>query len=96
VKAISAHCPTRFATMPFVAKDVARSKVALQMMAMDDGSDACTKNMQNATEVKQMIMGMGCHKTFWTELLITLLQPISDAIHQLEAARPLLSQPSTV
>jgi hypothetical protein len=102
-KQIVVNIPTRFATNLFVLKSIWESKQALnsnlqQAVAAEAwrapgapgaNSEGNGYKVRNIFERKYP----GA-EYFWenVELLIELLQPFSDAIHQLEADRPLLAQ----
>jgi hypothetical protein len=98
-KQIVVNVPTRFATNFFVLRSVADSRQALIQAV---GSEAWSapggpgaNRDSNGGKVRGIVeRSIPEASYFWenVELLIELLQPFSDAIHQLEADRPMLSQ----
>jgi hypothetical protein len=91
--AFGAPSPTRFANQVFCLRDVVRSKEAFQHAAIDDNWDDAVKYLANKDEVHKIIAGANNVK-FWAdaEVVLVILQPIMDAIHTIEADKPLLSQ----
>jgi hypothetical protein len=112
-KNVRTHCPTRFAIMHMICRDLVATKDAIKTMcAADDWSDVAA-NCTHAAEFRRAALSDAAEwcgplqptrsntvaagavsRTFWSEMdeLIELIQPISDAIHQLEADRAMLSQ----
>lgn len=89
VKCIRQHAPTRFATMCMLVSDILSNKAAIKAMRGDDAWDQASSGSENADIFKHVI-----EASFWRELQLVsqLLQPISQAIHQVEADLPMLSQ----
>ncbi|KAJ9522027.1 hypothetical protein QJQ45_005081 [Haematococcus lacustris] len=89
LRGVSAHIDTRFAILFTICKDIRRSKDAL-------------RNMRESGNWAKVSAGSANHACFdvvldiewWKRLdaVISLMQPIFNAIQQLEANRPLLSQ----
>jgi hypothetical protein len=73
-----------------MAKDILDSKSALIDMVTCDDWEAASSGADKARGLKTTVM----NETFFSDLklLVQLVQPVSDAIHQLEANKPLLSQ----
>lgn len=107
VDAIAVHCPTRFATAHFICHDLIKSKEAIRSMVSDDSAegswDTVAKSSTDRETFKNAALGVVARasgrgrparpfKFAEMEAGITLVQPVCDAIHQLEADRPLLSQ----
>lgn len=101
--AIAVHCPTRFATMHFVTKDLYDNREAIKDVVMDDdeGSvaqwSAISKDLTHAVTFENVAKGIATGRaraiTFNDfKACIDLVNPISDAIHQFESDSPLLSQ----
>jgi hAT family C-terminal dimerisation region len=90
VRAISTHAPTRFATMYLVVRDLHQNQQAIMSMCNDDEWTAAAKASTNS----DVFTDNANKADFWQQLKLVkeLLEPISDAIHQLEADLPLLSQ----
>lgn len=97
--AIATHCPTRFAIVHFIGRDLIASKAAIQSLVLDDDAwAAATNDCTHAAEFKAAAVGISGRGrgafNFYADLeqLNKLVQPICDAIHQLEADAPRLSQ----
>jgi hypothetical protein len=94
-KAIPVNVPTRFASNLFVANGIADSAQALIQMVGTEAWDNGPGKTASGEHIRDIILrdvpGLA---HFWEDLarLIELLQPFSDAIHQLECDRPMLSQ----
>lgn len=98
-KQIVVNVPTRFATNLFVLKSVLDSKQALLQAVSSEAwsteGGPGGKPDSNGNKVKRIIERTHPNaEYFWenVELLVELLQPFSDAIHQIEADRPMLAQ----
>jgi len=99
VRDVATHCPTRFAILHMICKDLLRSEQALvQLVSSRDWAKA-SKDCTNAdvfVAAATLVPARGRAPAFrfFSEaaLLVVLVQPIADAIHQLEADKPLLSQ----
>ena len=89
-KAIASHCETRFSIVLKIASDLKGSKSALRALVEDKvGFDGL-----KTKHVDAHLLGRLAVADWWAKLekLINTMQPISDAIHQLEGDRPMLSQ----
>eukprot|EP00955_Chlamydomonas_euryale_P033452 347728-Chlamydomonas_euryale.AAC.1 len=90
VKGIRSHVPTRWAILYLTALDVLACKESLRALveSIDRWAavEAASKNAESLHVMRNY--------EFWLKLdsVMLLLHPISDAIHQLESDRPLLSQ----
>ena len=73
-----------------VAKDVLACKDAIAAMVVDSKWAAASASSVNAAALRETVLDT----SFWPalEAVVQLLQPVMDAIHQLEADQPLLSQ----
>jgi hypothetical protein len=98
VKGVDAHCPTRFSCLHFISKQLQESKEAIKDVTIADNWDEIFKFCENkdrfrAAALETGARGHGVYK-FWQELerIIEVVQPVCDAIHQLEADKPRLSQ----
>lgn len=98
-KQITVNVPTRFASNFFVVESIFKSKAALALAvgaeawSAPEGPGASPGG--NGAKIKAIIeRAASGSEFFWenVELLLELLQPFSDAIHQLEADRPMLGQ----
>jgi hypothetical protein len=98
-KQIFVNVPTRFATNWCVLKSASDSKQALLQAvssaewSAEGGSGG--KFDSNGNKVKRIIEGTYPNSEYLrenVELLVELLQPFSDAIHQIEADRAVLAQ----
>lgn len=89
-KAVASHCPTRFACVHLVALDLVATKEALLAAVLDEDWDDSSSGSSHHAAFKALIVST----TQWRDLrlVIQLGQPITDAIHKLEADRGLLSQ----
>ena len=92
VKAVATHCLTRFAMLHITAKDLLDSKEALKLTVIDENWAWASENCKDGKEFCNTVSGS--RSNFWTSLeaIVTLVQPLSDALHQLEADKPMLSQ----
>jgi hypothetical protein len=91
---IVVNVPTRFASNFFVLRSIFQSKQAL-MQAVGTEAWAALGRGGNSGAVKAIVERKHPDaEYFWenVELLLELLQPFSDAIHQLEADRPMLAE----
>jgi len=96
---IKANCPTRFSIQHLICADVLKCEQALMYaVASSRWVEAC-KTSTKGKEFEEIVrrplssqIGEGCN--FWEDLRLAIEvgQPIADAIHQLEADEPLLSQ----
>ena len=86
--AVDVNVPTRFATLYFVLASILKSERAIKAMLLDEKWDETKKHSVNSAVFDQ------CRGDFWSKALKVkqLIEPICDAIHQVEADRPLLSQ----
>jgi hypothetical protein len=93
VFSFAAPCPTRFGSQIFCLRDVQRSKDALKSAVLDDGWNDATSNVTARDKIHQMLTG-GNNTNFFadTTTVLKVTQPIMDAIHTVEADKPLLSQ----
>ncbi|KXZ43792.1 hypothetical protein GPECTOR_80g152 [Gonium pectorale] len=91
-RAITVHAPTRFAVQLMIGKDVMRSKEAFFKVVCNDWESA--SDGERAAEFRNTVLANGEHSKFWDHLAryIEAMPPFSDAIHQLEGDRPMLSQ----
>lgn len=97
-KQITVNVPTRFASNHLVMKSIVESKQAL-VQAVGSEAWSALKGPGgtvdgNGAKVKAIVERALDATYFWENLvlLLELLQPFSDAIHQLEADRPMLGQ----
>jgi hypothetical protein len=86
--AMAVNVPTRWASNFFVLDSQLQSRTALQVAAAAETwaqMPACSK----AGEVRELLMSAD----FWkhADVLVKLLQPFADAIHQLEGDKPHLA-----
>ncbi|GFR43149.1 hypothetical protein Agub_g4173, partial [Astrephomene gubernaculifera] len=94
IRAIAVNAPTRFACQLFIARDIHASKAALKATVLsEDWADVSSSSI-HGNRLRDAILGNGEYSSFWQRLdrYLELMQPFSDAIHQLEADRPMLSQ----
>ena len=95
VKATPINTPTRFASNFFVAKGISDTSQALiQLVGTEEWKVGPGKTNSREHIRKIILRELPGHKYFWEDLLrlLALLQPFSDAIHQLECDRPMLAQ----
>jgi hypothetical protein len=99
IMAIRTHCPTRFAILHLINGDLLASEQPIRRMVAErdwpDVSASCAHADEftfAATVSPARGRAPAYHFFREAELLAALVQPISDAIHQLEADKPLLSQ----
>lgn len=95
------NVPTRFASNFFVVRAISDSRQALQQAVGAESWTAPNAPGASGTgaAVKEIIeRAHAGSDAFWEDvkLLIELLQPFSDAVHQIEADRPMLGQCHTV
>ena len=102
--AVSANNPTRFAGLHLISKELVASKIAIVSIcpdadvAVDKRRDTFSTCANSAAFIAAALGtghgGRGHGINFWqgTARMVELVQPVSDAIHQLEADRPLLSR----
>jgi hypothetical protein len=91
---IVVNVPTRFASNFFVLQSILQSKQAL-IQAVGTEAWAALGRGGNSGACKAIVERRHPDaEFFWenVELLLELLQPFSDAIHQLEADRPMLAE----
>jgi hAT family C-terminal dimerisation region len=99
VKAVRTHCPTRFAILHFICSDLLDSEEAIRLMvgarSWGNVSDGCTHAVE-FTGAATVVPARGRAPAYFffdeAAALVQLVQPVSDAIHQLESDKPLLSQ----
>jgi hypothetical protein len=86
-KAVAVNAPTRWASHFLVMQSVKDSKISF-LSAVASAAWTCLGG--KAEEVRDTVM----EGTFWEEMdmLLELLKPFSQAIHQLEGDRPHLSE----
>jgi hypothetical protein len=94
-KAMPVNVPPRSAPNFFVAKGIEDSAQAfIQMVGTEawDNGPAKTASREHIRDI--ILRNVPGLPHFWEDLerLLELLQPFSDAIHQLESDRPVLSQ----
>ena len=95
VKATPINAPTRFASNFFVAKGISDTSQALiQLVGTQEWKVGLGKTNSGERIRKIILRELPGHEYFWEDLvhLLELLQPFSDAIHQLECDRPMLAQ----
>jgi hypothetical protein len=98
VKAFPAPCPTRFGTMMFSLRSVVDSKGALQRAVLAEGWSRASEGSSKAEDVRAAVLRttnarLGTFNFFDdAEQLLRVVQPVMDAIHTIEADKPLLSQ----
>lgn len=87
---IPAHCPTRFGIVMMICKALKDSKEAIRNLLERDDWDDLAGDSLNA---RSMAASLGT-SDFWKKLewMIQLNEPVREAIHQLEADKPHLSQ----
>jgi hypothetical protein len=98
-KQITINVPTRFATNFLVLRSVSDSSQALVQAVSSEawsapGGPGANRD-GNGSKVRDILESTSPEGAFFwenVEHLIELLKPFSDAIHQLEADRPMLSQ----
>ena len=92
VKAITSNVPTRWGTNCFVLESVLGSKEAIKAACTDDEWQEVSKSSTKADDMHKA--AVGARTRFWADgqHLVVLTTTIMDAIHQIEADKPLLSQ----
>lgn len=91
--AFPSHCPTRFGVLLELAVAVLRNKEPIRKACDDDSWEVITAGATNADRFYQLAFGHGSKKMWQRlELVVALLQPVVDSIHQVEADQPMLSQ----
>lgn len=91
--AFPAHCPTRFGVLLELAVAVLQNKEPIRKACDDDSWEVITTGAANADRFYQLAFGHGSKKMWQRlELVVALLQPVVDCIHQVEADQPMLSQ----
>lgn len=93
IKAIISNAPTRWGAQVHVLRSIVASKDAIQLACSD--SQAWTAASGSAQHAKQMHKAaVGFRISFWddADAVLALANPILDAISQVEADQPLLSQ----
>jgi hypothetical protein len=81
--------PTRWATNYLVLQSILHSRVALQLAVAADGWGQLPSSSQYGT-VRELMLDA----EFWSsvKMLVELLQPFSNAVHQLEGDKPHLAE----
>ena len=95
VKSIATNNPTRFSAKYLIVYSVLDSKQALKLVCDSDEWEGLVSNSNNAQQMYDDVRQSGPDsRQFWgrAQQVQELLAPISDAIHQLEADQPYLSQ----
>lgn len=99
VKAVRSHCPTRFAILHFICSDLLDSEEAIKLMVGDRSWGKVSEGTTHAAAFTtaatvEPARGRATAYYFFDEAaaLKKLVQPVSDAIHQVESDKPLLSQ----
>jgi hypothetical protein len=99
VKGIRTHCPTRFAILHMICCDIVASEEAIRRMVAARNWDRVASSSTHKDDfyaAATHVPARGRAPAFYffdeVEALITVVQPICDAIHQIEADKPLLSQ----
>ncbi|KAG5188320.1 hypothetical protein JKP88DRAFT_353427 [Tribonema minus] len=99
VKAVRSHCPTRFAILHFICSDLLDSEEAIKLMVGDRSWGKVSEGTTHAAAFTtaatvEPARGRAAAYYFFDEAaaLKKLVQPVSDAIHQVESDKPLLSQ----
>jgi len=89
IKAVASHLPHRFAVALKIVSDLITTKDALVEMTEDKDWAEAVKNAKNPEALLK-----SRDRKWWVKLRLVeeLLQPVSDAIHQLEADYPMFSQ----
>jgi hypothetical protein len=92
-KAFPAHCPTRFGVIVEIAQSVLENQSAIRAACHDDAWDDICDVSTSAATFHDIAVGSAASR-FWKLLaaVVQLLQPVRDAIHQLEADQGMLSQ----
>ncbi|KAG2434867.1 hypothetical protein HXX76_007750 [Chlamydomonas incerta] len=88
--AIDVHSPSRFAGIFFVLESVLRNRPAIRSMVM---SEAWDEKVADNAKAKAVFADVA--RENWSnkcQSVSRLIKPVCDAIHQVEADRPLLSQ----
>jgi hypothetical protein len=92
--AFAAPCPTRCGTQVLSLRDVVRSKDAFKIAVIAEEWEDVSSGLANKNdhEVLKIITGVSNTK-FWAEadITLTMTQPVMDAIHTVQADKPLLS-----
>jgi hAT family C-terminal dimerisation region len=98
IKGISANNPTRFAGLHFIAQELKAAQAAIVDTCTGDGWEETFRTCENkesfiAAALQTGAAGRRDYK-YWQHLamVIELVQPVCDAIHQLECDQPRLSQ----
>jgi hAT family C-terminal dimerisation region len=95
VRSIPAHAPTRFGSMVIVARAVANSEKAVRQFFLSDEWQAIVADPKVSAKIKALhahVSAVGQDNLFkHLELVETLLGPVMDGIHRLEADQPMLS-----
>ena len=86
--AVDVSVPTRFGSHYFVHVSMRRNERPIKAMLVDDEWDNVKGGSVNSSVFDK------CRGSFWSTVqrVEELIKPVSDAIHQAEADRPLLSQ----
>ncbi len=96
-KALTVHAPTRFAVMHFVLGDLVANKASLTAMVTDhDRWPTASSGSSKGVQLRKAVLAGDDseHQHFWphADRAQELMQPVSDAIHKLEADNAFLSQ----
>jgi hypothetical protein len=92
-KAIPANCPTRFGVKVEIAQAVLDSKDAIRAACFTDSFAELREDCASAETF--FCIAVGPHANRWWKRLaavVELLQPVRDAIHQLEGDQAMMSQ----
>lgn len=94
VKGITVHAPTRFAVQLFIVSDLLDSKDSLLALCHSEHWEEASSGSSNADSFRDAVLMNRPYSQLWFNFLlyVELMQPFSDAIHQLEADKPMLSQ----
>ncbi|KAF5826351.1 hypothetical protein DUNSADRAFT_3458, partial [Dunaliella salina] len=90
VKSVVVHCPTRFATTIFIARDLQAIESDIRPQVRDEETwEDVSRNCTHADDFKALTLN-----TFFTDLghVLALGQAFCDTIHKMEADVPSLSQ----
>jgi acetone carboxylase gamma subunit len=95
-KGLSHHCPTRFAVMHAIARDIRDVKAQLSQMPFHDKYAVAVSNVDDGRE--KIFRTSVTNPEFWVDLkkVLELMKPVAKAIPKLEADKPLLSTVYTI
>ena len=90
-RVIPSHSPTRFASLFFVLQSLLRNKKAFQDLVTSEQWPEVVVTSPAADVIRRHCL---LDDKFWENLahLRTAMEPITDAIHEIEADKPLLAQ----